>query len=215
MLISFLSWDLGPRLLLLLIGWSSNRTGTSVDDGKARGKDWTLLPVPNLPLCHWSSHLFDLHAPSSTDVSVLLLNQPNIEVNNRSSRLASSENEQRSHVRQYYNVADRHHQLQHDLIIIRFHFFSLFSQFSRKWRKLKQIFRLADTMMTLLVKLKTNCNVQFVGYHWKTLFWRNVWSQILQRLPLQSFCKFSITPWLFRTYPLLQVSSIQERVTGQ
>ena len=44
-------------------------------------------------------------------------------------------------------------------------FFSLFSQFSRKWRKLKQILRLADTMLTLLVKLKTNCNEQFVGYH--------------------------------------------------
>ena len=31
----------------------------------------------NLPLCHWSSQLFDLRAPSSTDVPVLLLNQPN------------------------------------------------------------------------------------------------------------------------------------------
>ena len=30
----------------------------------------------NLPLCHWSSQLFDLRAPSSTDVPVLLLNQP-------------------------------------------------------------------------------------------------------------------------------------------
>ena len=138
MLISFLSWDLGPRLLLLLTGWSSNRTGTSVDDGKARGKDWTLLPVANLPLCHWSSHLFDLRAPSSTDVSVLLLNQPNIEVNNRSARLASSEKQQRSYVRQYYNVADRHHQLQHDLIIIRFHFFHFFLNFhenGESWSK--------------------------------------------------------------------------------
>ena len=34
------------------------------------------LPVLNLPLCHWSSQLFDLRAPSSTDVPVLLLNQP-------------------------------------------------------------------------------------------------------------------------------------------
>ena len=66
-----------------LIGWFSNRTGTSVDDGKARGKDWTRLPVPNLPLCHWSSQLFNLHAPSSTDVSVLLLNQPNNEFKER------------------------------------------------------------------------------------------------------------------------------------
>ena len=33
-------------------------------------------PVPNLPLCHWLSQLFDLRAPSSTDVPVLLLNQP-------------------------------------------------------------------------------------------------------------------------------------------
>ena len=30
----------------------------------------------NLPLCHWSSQLFDLRAPLSTDVPVLLLNQP-------------------------------------------------------------------------------------------------------------------------------------------
>ena len=34
------------------------------------------LPVPNLPLCHWSIQLFDLRAQSSTDVPVLLLNQP-------------------------------------------------------------------------------------------------------------------------------------------
>ena len=32
--------------------------------------------MPNLPLCNWSSQLFDLRAPSSTDVPVLLLNQP-------------------------------------------------------------------------------------------------------------------------------------------
>ena len=32
----------------------------------------------NLLLCHWSSQLFDLRAPSSTDVPVLLLNQPKI-----------------------------------------------------------------------------------------------------------------------------------------
>ena len=57
-------------------GWFSNRTGTSVDDGKAHGKDQTRLPVPNLPLCHWLSQLFNLRAPSSTDFSVLLLNQP-------------------------------------------------------------------------------------------------------------------------------------------
>ena len=30
----------------------------------------------NLPLCHWSSQLFDLHLTSSADVPVLLLNQP-------------------------------------------------------------------------------------------------------------------------------------------
>ena len=30
--------------------------------------------MPNLPLCDWSSQLFDLRAPSSTDVPVLLLN---------------------------------------------------------------------------------------------------------------------------------------------
>ena len=32
----------------------------------------------NLPLCHWLSQMFDLRAPSSTDVPVLLLNQPTI-----------------------------------------------------------------------------------------------------------------------------------------
>ena len=58
------------------LGWYSNRTGTSVDDGKAREKDWTRLPVPNLQLCYWSSQLFNLRAPSSFDVPVLLPNQP-------------------------------------------------------------------------------------------------------------------------------------------
>ena len=28
-------------------------------------------------LCHWSRQLFDLRTPSSTDLPVLLLNQPN------------------------------------------------------------------------------------------------------------------------------------------
>ena len=32
----------------------------------------------NLSLCHWSRQLFDLRPPSSTDVPVLLLNQPNL-----------------------------------------------------------------------------------------------------------------------------------------
>ena len=34
--------------------------------------------MPNLPLCLWSSQLFDLRAPWSTDVPVLLLNQPKL-----------------------------------------------------------------------------------------------------------------------------------------
>ena len=68
-----------PALTTGLIGWFSNRTGTSFDDGKARGNDLIRLPVPNLPLGHWSSQLFDLNAPSSTDVHVLFLNQPRIE----------------------------------------------------------------------------------------------------------------------------------------
>ena len=33
--------------------------------------------MPSLPLCHWSSQLFDLRAPLSIDVPVLLLNQTN------------------------------------------------------------------------------------------------------------------------------------------
>ena len=71
-----LDWSHHWSRVLPLKGWFSNRTGTPVDDGKARGKDWTLLPVPNLPLCDWSSQLVDLRAQSSTDVPVLLLNQP-------------------------------------------------------------------------------------------------------------------------------------------
>ena len=56
---------------------ATGRDRTSVDNGKARGKVLTRLPVLNLPLCHWSSQLFDLRVPSSTDIPVLLLNQPN------------------------------------------------------------------------------------------------------------------------------------------
>ena len=75
---TFAILSLKPRShVRILIGWFSNRTGTSLDDGKMRGKNLTRLPESNLPLCHWSSQLFDLRAPSSTDVPVLLLNQPN------------------------------------------------------------------------------------------------------------------------------------------
>ena len=52
------------------------RKGTSVDDLKARGKDQIRLPLPNLPFCHWSSQMFDLRAPLSNDVPVMLLNRP-------------------------------------------------------------------------------------------------------------------------------------------
>ena len=48
-----------------LLDWFSNRTKMSVDDRNV-----------NLPLSYWSSQLFHLHAPLSTDVPVLLLNQP-------------------------------------------------------------------------------------------------------------------------------------------
>ena len=51
----------------------SNTTGTSFDNGKGRGKDLTRIPVLNLPLCHWSSQLFDLRVPSSTDVPALVI----------------------------------------------------------------------------------------------------------------------------------------------
>ena len=61
---------------MVIIGRCNNKSGTS-DDGRARRKDKTRLPVPNFPLSHWSSQLFDLRAPSSTDVPVLLLHQPN------------------------------------------------------------------------------------------------------------------------------------------
>ena len=52
-------------------------TRTSFDEGKVCEKDLTLLPVPSLPLSHWTSQLFDLRVPSSINVPVLLLNQPN------------------------------------------------------------------------------------------------------------------------------------------
>ena len=48
-----------------LLDWFGNRTGMSVDERNV-----------NLPLSYWSSQLFHLRAPPSTDVSVLLLNQP-------------------------------------------------------------------------------------------------------------------------------------------
>ena len=41
------------RNITWTLGWFSNRTGTSVDKGKARGKDWTRLPVLDLLLCDW------------------------------------------------------------------------------------------------------------------------------------------------------------------
>ena len=61
---------------MLSLGWFSNRTGTSFDDGvsaqKGRnstsGAQFAALPLVN--------QLFDLCAPSSTDAPVLLLNQP-------------------------------------------------------------------------------------------------------------------------------------------
>lgn len=40
------------------------RRGTSLHYRKARGEDWTRLPVSNLALCHWSSRFF-ICAPSS------------------------------------------------------------------------------------------------------------------------------------------------------
>ena len=44
-----------------------------------RAEGTTQLPVPNVPLSHWSSQLFDLRAQWSTDVAVLLLSQPSRE----------------------------------------------------------------------------------------------------------------------------------------
>ena len=61
---------------MYLLGWFSNRTGTSFDDGKARVKDQSHLPVSNLPLYHWSSQLFRLRASLSTDIPIQFLNQP-------------------------------------------------------------------------------------------------------------------------------------------
>ena len=54
-----------------MLGWLSNRTGTSFDDGKARGKDLTRLPVPNLPLCHWSTPRQNIYACATLSISGL------------------------------------------------------------------------------------------------------------------------------------------------
>ena len=40
--------------------------------------DFRCLICRSAILCHWSSQLFDLRTPLSTDVPVLLLNQPNV-----------------------------------------------------------------------------------------------------------------------------------------
>ena len=40
-----------------------------------RSEGTAQLPVPNVPLSHWSSQLIDLRAQWSTDVPVLLLSQ--------------------------------------------------------------------------------------------------------------------------------------------
>ena len=39
----------GENCVAKILGWFSNRTGTSVDDGIACEKEWTWLPVSNLP----------------------------------------------------------------------------------------------------------------------------------------------------------------------
>ena len=56
--------------------WFSNRTGNVIRRRERARKGLNATFVANLPLRHWSSQLFDLRAPSSTDVPVLLLNQP-------------------------------------------------------------------------------------------------------------------------------------------
>ena len=48
---------------------------TMADLATGRECHLTRLSVLNLPLFHWSRQLFDLRAPSSTAVSVVLLNQ--------------------------------------------------------------------------------------------------------------------------------------------
>ena len=75
---------------LVILGRFGNRTGTSVDDGGRRSNNW---------LDQWQSdklgtrsrvQFFPRAFPSSTDVPVLLLNQPNEEIS--SSQSYSSQN---------------------------------------------------------------------------------------------------------------------------
>ena len=55
---------------LSTIGRFSNRTGTSDDDGGAHGMVWIVFLFDRI----W---IFVVRAPSSSEVPVLLLNQPN------------------------------------------------------------------------------------------------------------------------------------------
>ena len=66
--------------------------------------------MPNLPLCHWSrsSQLFDLRAPSSTDVPVLLLNQPiiNLQMEKVEEDLARSKNLREKQAKEFSRQLD-------------------------------------------------------------------------------------------------------------
>ena len=64
-----------------LIGWFSNRTGTSVDDGAHKSNNW----LTNGRAANWAPEVefrpFCALTPSLEDVPVLLLNQPNDNMN--------------------------------------------------------------------------------------------------------------------------------------
>ena len=75
--VAFVTLPLPLPFVRSLIGWFSNRTGASVDDGAHKSNNW----LTNGRAANWAPEVefrpFCALTPSSNDVPVLLLNQPN------------------------------------------------------------------------------------------------------------------------------------------
>ena len=68
----------------MMIGRFSKDNVTSIENTKARGKEWPRLPVLSFPLCHWSIQFWDLRAPSLlSSRSLSLLNELKKEISLR------------------------------------------------------------------------------------------------------------------------------------
>ena len=68
----------------MMTGRFSKDNVTSIENTKARGKEWPRLPVLSFPLCHWSIQFWDLRAPSLlSSRSLSLLNELKKEISLR------------------------------------------------------------------------------------------------------------------------------------